>query len=383
MKYISNNEENKRKLLNRFIRYAKTWSESNSQQADKGILPSTPQQWDFAKMLFKELQDLGLEDVQLTDNSYVYAYLPGKGDPLLLLAHMDTVDEVSGKNVNPIIQGDIIKSDGSTLLGADDKAGISAIMATLEYLHENPQMEHCPIEVIFSPDEETGHGMDKVPLELIKSKFAYTVDGGKEGEMETECFNAWACSVEFFGKACHTGSAMEGGMINANLMLSDFISRLPEEKRPETTHSYKGFIAVMKTSGTIESASADLLLRAFFRDEISEEKRIIEKAAIKTEEKFGGKVQVFFNQQYLNMKEKLDENPHVISKLEKAYEAAGVKIIRKPIRGGTDGSRLTEMGIPTPNIFTGGENFHSRDEFLSLNSMAKSADVLLNLVSQK
>lgn len=383
MKYISNSEENKTTLLNRFLRYVKTWTESNSEQADKGIIPSTPQQWDLAKKLLAELKEIGIQDSCLTDECYVYGYLPGKGEPLLFLAHMDTSEEVSGKNVNPIIEGDIIKTDGTTLLGADDKAGISAIMSALEYLLKHPEIEHCPIEVIFSPDEETGHGMDKVPLDLIKSKYAYTVDGGEEGEMETECFNAWGCTVEFTGKACHTGTAMEGGMINANLMLSDFISKLPKEKRPETTHSYKGFIAVMKTFGTIEKASADLLLRAFFRDEIQEEKRIIEKAAMQTKEQFGGNVQVFFNQQYVNMKEKLDENPHIIQRLQKAYDDSDVKIIRKPIRGGTDGSRLTELGIPTPNIFTGGQNFHSREEFVSLNSMAKAADVLLNLVIQK
>ena len=400
MNYIFNKDEYKKRLLERFLRYVKVWTESDGAAADRGVFPSTQRQFDLARILESELKSLGLEEVQVTEDCYVYGYLPGAPEPVegvegvegsaaapvLLLAHMDTVDEVSGKDVQPVLTangGDtIISSDGTTLLGGDDKAGLAAIMSALEYLHEHPEVEHCPVEVIFSPDEETGHGMDKVPLALIKSKSAYTVDGGSEGELECECFNAWAAQVDFTGKACHTGDAKAGGMINAGLMASDFVSMLPQDMRPETTEGYEGFIALMEMKATIEKASAQFLLRAFNIEEIEQEKEILQETARQIEKIYGGKVEVSFKQQYLNMKSELDKHPEVVKRLEKAYELAGVHIIRKPIRGGTDGSRLTEMGIPTPNIFTGGHEFHSRKEWVSLNSMSKAADVLINLVCQ-
>ena len=373
------------------MRYVKIWTESDGAAADKGVFPSTSRQFDLARMLEDELKALGLKEVQVTEDCYVYGYLPGNGGPstssgtTLFLAHMDTVDEVSGKDVKPVLtaNGDdtIISSDGTTLLGGDDKAGVSAIMCALEYLQEHPDLPHGPVEVLFSPDEETGHGMDRVPLKLIKSKCAYTVDGGHEGELESECFNAWSALVEFTGKACHTGDAKKLGMINAGLMAGAFVSLLPQDMLPETTEGYEGFIALMEMNATIEKASAQFLLRAFNIEEIEHEKELLQQNAREIERLFGGKVEVSFKQQYLNMKNELDKHPEVVKRLEKAYELAGVQIIRKPIRGGTDGSRLTEMGIPTPNIFTGGHEFHSRNEWVSLNSMCKSADVLINLLS--
>ena len=401
MNYIFDNEEYKNKLLERFLRYVKIWTESDGAAADKGIFPSTQRQFDLARLLEGELKALGLQEVQVTDDCYVYGYLPASkavpavtaaskagAEPvegtILLLAHMDTVDEVTGKDVHPVLsqkgEDTIIHSDGTTLLGGDDKAGISAIMECLEYLLLHPELPHCPLEVIFSPDEETGHGMDKVPLGLIKSKYAYTVDGGAEGELESECFNAWSCRADFYGKACHTGDAKALGMINAALMAGDFVSKLPHDKLPETTEDHEGFIALMEMKGTIEKASAQFLLRAFSIEEIEAEKRLLERNANEIMKKYGGKVELSFHQQYLNMKDELDKHPQVLQRLEKAYQAAGVQIIRKPIRGGTDGSRLTEMGIPTPNIFTGGHEFHSRNEWVSLNSMARCTDVLISLV---
>ena len=407
MNYIYNNKEEMNKLLNRFCRYVKIWSESDGKAADSGVFPSTERQWDIAKVLVKELRNLGTRNVYLTDNCYVVAKIDSniidpqeraKYPSILLMAHMDTVDEVSGENVKPVIsilsakesptgQDDtIVRSDGTTLLGADDKAGVSAIMAAVEYLmnhYEDENLKHGPIEVMFSPDEETGHGMDKVPLNILKSECAYTVDGGSEGELEAECFNAWSCTVCFTGKACHTGDAKAGGMINAVTLAGNFAAELPREMTPETTEGYEGFIAPMEISGTIESARVDMLLRSFDVDEIEKEKEIIKAAAKKVTEKFGGTFELGFRQQYLNMKQKMDEHPEVVARLEKAYEAAGVKVIKKPIRGGTDGSRLTELGIPTPNIFTGGHEFHSRNEWLSLNQCAKAADVLINLLTSK
>ncbi len=397
MNDISTSQKYKNTLKDRFIRYVKIWSESDGKKADDGVFPSTKQQWDFAKVLFKEMKKLGLKNVQLTKKCYVYGNLPGKGElssapSILFLAHMDTVDEVTGKNVKPMIaqkpeqfSGDksdtVITTDGNTLLGADDKAGVSAIMTALEYLIREKK-DHCPVEIIFSPDEETGHGMDYVPFELIKSKFAYTVDGGDEGEMETECFNAFSALVTFTGNACHTGDAKKLKMVNAGLLASEFVSALPENMRPETTEKYEGFIAPMSINATIEKSTVTLLLRSFDLKEIEEEKKIVKETAEKICKKTGGKVTVSFRQQYLNMRENLDKNPHVVEKLIAAYKKAGVKIVNKPIRGGTDGSRLTELGIPCPNIFTGAHNFHSRNEWCSLNQMSKSADIIINLLTE-
>ncbi len=395
MNYIYDNENYKNKLMDRFVRYVKIWTESNEELAEKGVFPSTERQFDLAKVLESELKELGLQNVQVTKDCYVYGFLPGndegtKAESVLLMAHMDTTEEVSGKDVKPQIKhtksaGEddiIITSDGATLLGGDDKAGVAAIMSAVAFLVENPQIKHRPVEVMFSPDEETGHGMDKVPLKLIKSKAAYTVDGGNLGEMETECFNAWSASITFTGKATHTGYAKEGGMVNASVMASAFVAGLPRHKAPETTSNYEGFIAPMRISGSIESAQVDLLLRAFTTEEIEEEKVIVEKLAHAVEASFGGKAKASFKQQYLNMHDKMEQNPQVVEQLEKAYKNAGIEIIRKPIRGGTDGSRLTEMGIPTPNIFTGAHEIHSRNEWVSLNQMSKAADVLINLLSQ-
>lgn len=405
MNYIYNNKEEMDKLLDRFCRYVKIWSESDGKSADEGVFPSTEQQWDFAKVLVKELRNLGTRNVYLTDNCYVVGKIDSniidpeerkKYPAILLMAHMDTVDEVSGKDVHPVItmpsaaesptgEADtIIKTDGTTLLGADDKAGVSAIMTAIEYLMNHYEdLPHGPIEVMFSPDEETGHGMDKVPLNILKAQAAYTVDGGDEGELECECFNAYAAKVSFIGKACHTGDAKAGGMVNALTMAGNFLACLPRDMAPETTEGYQGFIAPIDISGSIEETHIELLLRSFYIEEIDKEKTLIRYLAEKVASEFGGSAQVEFKQQYLNMKEKMDQNPEVVAKLEKAYLAAGVKIVKKPIRGGTDGSRLTEMGIPTPNIFTGAHDFHSRNEWCSLNQMSKAADVIINLLTIK
>lgn len=394
-------------LLDRFTRYVKIWSESDGKAADSGVFPSTERQWDIAKVLVKELRNMGTRNVYLTDWCYVVAKIDSnivdpeerkKYPTILLMAHMDTVDEVTGENVKPVIsmlsasesptgeEDTIIRSDGTTLLGADDKAGVAAIMAAVDYLmrhYEEEGLKHGPIEVMFSPDEETGHGMDKVPLNILKADFAVTADGGDEGELECECFNAWACTAKFTGKACHTGSAKSGGMVNAVTLASAFTAALPHDMAPETTENYEGFIAPMEITGTIESSSVEMLLRSFNIEEIEQEKEIIKSTAEKVIAQFGGTYELEFKQQYLNMKEKLDEHPEVMERLRAAYKASGVEVREQPIRGGTDGSRLTELGIPTPNIFTGAHDFHSRNEWLSLNQCAKCADVLINLLTQK
>lgn len=404
-------------LMERFLRYVKIWSESCGETADKNIMPSTTRQWDMAEILKSEMEALGLSDVQTTKYCYTYGRLEAskgmEGLPsFCLLSHIDTVDEVTGENVRPIvhekydgkpitlpygnildpesdpalaqaglIRDTIITSDGNTLLGADDKAGVSEIMTMLEYLVVHPEIKHGAIEVIFSPDEETGHGMDHVPLELLKSKSAYTVDGGNLGELETECFNAFKSDVTFTGKATHTGSA-RASMVNAVCMASAFVANLPRHEMPETTDGHQGFFAPMQIDGSIEKSTVNLLLRDFTDGGMEERKKIVEEIAASVAHSFGGKAEVKHTQQYLNMKKVLDQHPDVVKKLEKAYLSAGVKPEYTPIRGGTDGSRLTEMGIPTPNIFTGGHNFHSRSEWASFSQMIQAVEVLIQLASQ-
>ncbi|MCQ2574233.1 MAG: peptidase T [Treponema sp.] len=415
---ISSSNKETENLLNRFISYAKTYSQSNSDAADAGTFPSTEQQKDFALKLEAELKSLGIENVILTKDFYIYAFIPAskgfeKEKPVCLISHMDTSEETSGKDVKPRIfknydgkvisypngnfildpaedkylakaalnKETIITSSGDTLLGADDKAGIAEIVTATEYLLNHPELKHGPFELIFSPDEETGHGMDKVPMELIKSKSAYTVDGGDIGELESECFNAFSADLIFTGKACHTGTARSGKMVNAVQVVSQFISLLPHNMKPETTEGYEPFIAPLEVKGGIEKAGAYFLLRAFSMDEIEHEKKIIKTLANSIALSSGAQVKVKFKQQYLNMKEKIAaDKSGTLKRLEEAYKACGVEIVNSPIRGGTDGSRLTEMGIPTPNIFTGGHNFHSKTEWASLNQMAKAADILIKLL---
>lgn len=410
---IEKKSDFQKKLLNRFLKYTKIWTTSDSANADAQIFPSTENQQIFAQNLKEELSSLGLENVQVTEKSYVYAILKATGGfenspSFCLLSHLDTSEEVSGKNVNPQVfenydgslislenisidsSGDeelskiantgdtLITTDGTTLLGADDKAGVAEIITAVEFLIQN-KIPHGDIEILFSPDEETGHGMDFVPLNLLKSKHAYTVDGGSQGELETECFNASSATVTFFGKSTHTGTARKQKMINAVMMASKFLENLPHTEFPETTDGYEGFFAPIEISGSVEKAQVYILLRDF--EESGIEKRIfqIKKIAESVEFATGGKVSVQIKEQYKNMKNALEKSPETVELLKKAYENAGITPDFIPIRGGTDGSRLSEMGIPTPNIFTGGHNFHSRFEWASLNQMTQAVNVLINL----
>jgi len=402
-------------LLERFLRYVKTYSESSSADADNGVIPSTPQQKNMASLLAEEMNAIGLKNVQTTEYCYTYGYLPAsegyENIPSIgLLAHIDTVEEVTGKDVKPIVhkqydgkpiklpygisldpavdkylalagkQNDtIISSDGSTLLGADDKAGISEIMTAIEFLIKHPEIKHGKVEVMFSPDEETGHGMDKVPLNLLSSKQCYTVDGGHEGELETECFNAYKSDVVFTGKSKHPGDARPD-FVNAVNLASAFVAALPHNEMPETTDGYMGFYAPMAISGSVEEATVNLILRDFTTEGMKKRIHVVDVVADATALALGGTVKVTHTQQYLNMKQKLDENPAVVNNLIKAYEDAGVTPTFPPIRGGTDGSRLTEMGIPTPNIFTGGHCYHSRYEWASFSQMIKATEVLIQLI---
>ncbi len=420
------NDYIKNPLLNRFLRYVKTWTTSDLALADKGVCPSTECQRDFAYSLEKELKEIGISDVHVTEYAYVCARIPAsKGfeniPSIGFLAHMDTVQGVSGKDVKPQVienydgsvislnhgiqldpandkdlflsKGEtIITTDGSTLLGADDKAGIAAIITAIDMLlngknalecSEDIEMplNHGQIEIIFSPDEETGHGMDNVPLDWIQSKCCYTLDGSHIGELEVECFSAYKSELTFNGVSKHTGSARPD-MINAVTMASNFVAMLPQNESPEATDGYLGFYAPMKITGHIETAEVTLYLRDF--DDTLMQKRIdsVDIFAKAIEHKFpGSSVDVKHTKQYQNMKQKLDEHPSVAENLFKAAENLGITANCKPIRGGTDGSRLTAMGIPTPNIFTGGHNFHARTEWASLDQMAYSVRMVLEIIT--
>lgn len=401
------------KLLDRFVSYVKTWTTSDLAKADEGIMPSTARQADFAATLKKELLSIGITDVIITEHAYVCARLPAakgyENVPVIgFLAHMDTAEEVSGENVNPSIiknydgsrlavgngiildpandtalsaaKGEtIITTDGSTLLGADDKAGIAEIMTAMEALITDSSAKHGTIEIIFSPDEETGHGMDYVPVDWLTAKQCYTLDGGHIGELETECFTAYKCDVNFTGVACHTGTA-RGIMANAITMASRFVAMLPQNESPEATDGYYGFYAPMDMTGSIENAHVLLYLRDFTMEKMQRRLNTVDALAKAIEVTFpGGKVDVVHTKQYLNMKDELDKNPAVVEKLVQAAKLAGTEPVFCPIRGGTDGSRLTEMGIPTPNIFTGGHNFHSRSEWVSLDQMTAATKLVIEL----
>ena len=399
-------------LVPRFMEYVRYDTESNRNIEET---PSTPGQWNLANALRDELRGLGLKDVRVTDQCYVIARLPaspGKesAPPVGFLAHVDTASDVTGKDVkpqlvknydggkielafdsclDPSLEPDlaahkgksIIHSDGTTLLGADNKAGVAEIMAAVEYLLKNPQVEHGLVEIVFTPDEETGKGLPDFPLEELKSAACYTVDGGTIGEIESECFNAWKADIEFTGKVIHIGAA-RGRLANAALMASTFAVLLPRTESPEATDEYYGYYCPMEISGDLEKANLEIFLRDFDSESMKKRLAALETFAKTVEAQFpGGRVTVKTQSQYFNMKSKIDEKPEVLEKLKQAMTNLGIEWHLNPIRGGTDGSRLTELGIPTPNIFTGGRNFHSRTEWISVDEMCAACKVIIELIT--
>jgi len=399
-------------ILPRFLNYVCFDTQSNGRNEQT---PSTPGQWDLAKAIQKELLDLGLKDVILTEHCYLIASLPPSSGKETLpcvgfLAHLDTASDVSGKNVKPQLvrnfngkkieltnnicldpQKDedlaaqkgktIVHTDGTTLLGADNKAGIAIIIGAVEYLTANPQIEHGPLEIIFTPDEETGKGLPEFPFKKIKSVYCYTVDGDSEGLIETECFNAYKADIEFTGKVIHVGRA-RGILANAALMASAYSAMLPRSESPEATDGYYGYYCPMEISGNLEKANLEVFLRDFETEGMNRRIAALEVFAKTIEAQFpGGTVIVKTHPQYYNMKTKIDEKPEVLNRLLRAAHNAGIECRQKPVRGGTDGSRLTELGIPTPNVFTGGRNFHSRMEWVSVDEMCSACNVIINLMS--
>ena len=397
------------KILARFKSYVEI--ETTSAE-DLDCFPSSAKELDLARFLVEELKQLGLAEVELTEWGYVLATLPANGmeAPVLgLIAHMDTSCEASGANVklqvHPNYDGDnillsegielkpgdfpellnyvgqdIITSDGTTLLGADDKAGITAIMSACEYLLEHPEIKHGKVRLAFTPDEEIGRGTEHFPLEKFGAEYAYTVDGGQIGELNFETFNACNAHVVFHGVSVHPGDA-KNKMRNAITMAAEWQMELPMAERPEYTENYEGFYHTLRINGGTDKVEIDMILRDHDKSILEKRKAFVLALAEMLNAKYGaGCVECRLKDIYCNMREYVEPVYHVVERAENAMREAGVEPIIQPIRGGTDGSGLSAQGLPCPNIFTGGHNFHGRFEYIPLQSMLKATEVCINLI---
>ena len=389
--------------------------EQTTSNEDSETVPSTEIQKNLGKILVEDLKEIGLSDAYMDDKGYVYATLKSNTDKNLkkigFIAHMDTSPAASGENVNPQIHrnydgGDIvvnkeknivlspnefsilsekvgkiiITSDGTTLLGADDKAGITEIIEALKYIIENPQIEHSDIKVCFTPDEEVGRGADFFDIEGFNTDFAYTVDGGEIGELEYENFNASSVDVKIIGKSVHPGSAYNV-MINAAAVATEFNSMVPQNEVPEKTKGYEGFYMLTSISGEVDEAKLSYILRDFDLDGLNQRKAKIEEIAKILQQKYGeDRIIVEIKDSYYNMKEKIEPVMYIIDLAKKAMKDADIEPKIVPIRGGTDGARISYMGIPTPNLFTGGYNFHGYYEYAVAEEMEKAKEVIINIV---
>lgn len=402
-------------IIDRFISYVTIDTESD---ASSDTTPSTAKQWDLANKLAEELKAIGMEDVTIDKHSYVMATLPSNVDhevPVIgFVSHFDTTPDFTGANVKPQIVpnydgGDIvlnkelnivlspsyfkdmlqykgqtlITTDGTTLLGADDKAGITEIVTAMEYMIQHPEIKHGKIRVCFTPDEEIGRGADLFDVEKFGAEWAYTMDGSQIGELEYENFNAAAAKITFKGISVHPGYA-KGKMINSMLLANKFISKLPKEEVPEKTKGYEGFFHVVGLSGSIEETTLNVIIRDHDRNLFEKRKKQIHKIADKInkkfEKQFGGDVAIAeVKDYYYNMKEMVEPVMHIVDIAEKAMRDLGIEPIIKPIRGGTDGSRLSYMGLPCPNIFAGGHNFHGKYEYVPVESMQRAVEVIVKI----
>ena len=396
-------------ITERFINYTKLDTQSAE---DSQTVPSTPKQLIFARYLKEELEKEGLKDVEMDDMGYIYATLPSntkKKTPTIgFISHYDTALDASGKDIKARIvknydgtdielspgivsspkkfpellahKGeDLIVTDGTTLLGADDKAGIAEIVQAMCYLRDHDEIKHGDIRVGFNPDEEIGMGAHHFNVEKFGCDWAYTMDGGDIGDLEYENFNAAAARVRIKGVSVHTGYA-KGKMVNASRLACEFNNHIPETDIPETTEGYQGFYHLLGIESRCEEAKLDYIIRDHDREKFENRKHFIANIAKEMNEKYGeGTVSVELRDQYYNMKEKIDPNMHVIDIVLKAMEKSGVKPKVEPIRGGTDGAQLSFRGLPCPNIFAGGVNFHGPYEFVSVQVMNKAVDVIVNI----
>jgi tripeptide aminopeptidase len=394
----------------RFVRYARVHT-SSLEGSDS--FPSTPQQWDLLRLLEQELVELGLEDVELDGHGYVTATLPPTVEhevPTIgFLAHVDTFPDVPGENVDPqvvVYEGgrlqlpgdakvaldpaespelerhvghELVTSDGTTLLGADDKAGIAEIVTAVAYLKDRPELPHGRIRVAFNPDEEIGAGTDHLDLDRLGCVAAYTLDGSTAGELEQESFNALQLTVVFRGVSTHTGTA-KGKLVNPVRILADFVASLPRELAPETTEGYEGFVHPHVAQADAEQARCVLILRDHDWGLLQQHEALTRRLAEEAAARFpGSSVELTVKEQYRNMKEFIDRDPRVMAAAEEAYRREGLEPKRVAIRGGTDGSRLSERGLPTPNLFTGGHDYHSRREWVCVRDMGSAAAVVVHL----
>ncbi|NDV66318.1 peptidase T [Bacteroides sp. 224] len=404
-------KDRKMNVADRFLRYVKINTESNE---DSKLTPSTPGQMDFARNLKLELESLGLEDISLDENGYLFATLPSNIDrevPTIgFIAHLDTSPDMSGQNVNPRIvenydgkdiilsaeEGytlspdqfpellahlgeDLIVTDGKTLLGADDKAGVAEIITAVAYLKEHPEIKHGKIRIGFTPDEEIGRGADKFDVAKFGCEWAYTMDGSEVGELEYENFNAASAKITFKGRNVHPGYAKHK-MINSMRIANQFISMLPRHETPEHAEGYEGFYHLIGMQGEVEQTTLSYIIRDHNRGKFESRKEEMQHLVNKINAEFGeGTAVIELRDQYYNMREKVAPVMHIIDIAFAAMEAVEVVPNIKPIRGGTDGARLSFMGLPCPNIFAGGVNFHGRYEFVPIQSMEKAVRVIVKI----
>lgn len=400
------------KILDKFLRYVAVETTSND---DSDSQPSTACQLDLLRMLADELNAMGVK-ATLDEWGYVMATIPSNLDKEVpavgFIAHVDTAPDASGKDIKPQIienyDGEdvvlnealgikipvadfpeikqykgqtLITTDGTTLLGADDKAGVAEIMSAVEYIVEHPEFKHGEIKIGFTPDEEIGRGVDKFDVEKFGAKYAYTMDGGQIGELEYENFNAASAKIHIQGRNVHPGYAKDK-MINAIIIAMELNGMLPVQQRPEFTQGYEGFFHIIGINGAVEQVSVQYIIRDHSMPKFEQKKKLITQVVDFINAKYGeGTATLELKDQYYNMREEVEPHYHIVEKAIKAMEMAGIKPMVQPIRGGTDGARLSFMGLPCPNVFAGGHNFHGKLEYLPLQSMEKAQEVVLNIIS--
>ena len=404
----------KKHITNRFIKYITIDTESDP---NNPAFPSSDKQWDLAKVLVKELEQIGMQDVDLDENCYIMATLPSNIDykvPTIgFVSHIDTSPDFTGKNINPqIIENydgkdivlnkekniilsssyfddllqykgqTIITTDGTTLLGADDKAGITEIVTAMEYLIQHPEIKHGKIRICFTPDEEVGKGAHLFDVEKFGADWAYTMDGSQIGELEYENFNAASAKVTMTGKIVHPGYA-KGKMINSMLIANEFIATLPVQEVPEKTDGYEGFFHLHDIKGNVEETVLEYIIRDHDLELFEKRKKLIQKIANDFNNKYNQEIiKVEIKNQYFNMKEKIIPVMHIVDMAEEVMKDLGITPLIKAIRGGTDGSQLSYKGLPCPNIFAGGHNFHGRFEYVPVESMIKATEVIIGIAKK-
>lgn len=396
-------------LIERLSKYARIDTQSD---ASSESIPSTYKQWDLIRLLEKELKEIGMEEVETDENGYLMATLPAntEGAPVIgFLAHVDTATDFTGRGVNPQVVdyegGDIVlnealgvtltpkqfpeledyrghtlmTTDGTTLLGADNKAGVAEIMTAMEYLIDHPEVKHGKIRVAFTPDEEIGRGPHHFDVERFGADFAYTVDGGPLGELQYESFNAAAAKVTFIGNSVHPGTA-KNKMVNAGRMAAEFITRFDAEDTPEHTEGYEGFFHLININGDVEKTAVNFIIRDFDKDAFEDRKEQMASHADALKAQYGEeRVVLEMNDQYYNMRDRIEPRMEIVEYAKQAMEALGITPVIQPVRGGTDGSQLSYKGLPTPNIFTGGENFHGKFEYISVDNMEQAVKVITEI----